>query len=191
MALTARDVTTLVDMTRAGDSSAGRRLMEAVYDELRGLAGAYLARQSPGHTLQPTALVHEAFIKLMDQTGAAWNGRAHFFAVAAKAMRHILVDHARARKADKRGGDWQRVTLDGAMVWSGDKAVDTLSVHEALEELAALDERQAQVVEMRYFGGLTVDEVAVVLDVSKSTVEADWRMARAWLSKKLAERESA
>lgn len=185
MELSRQHVTALVDLSRAGDEGAGQRLMEAVYEELRRLAGAYLAHQNAGHTLQPTALVHEAFIKLIDHDHAKWNGRAHFFAVAAKAMRHILVDHARARKADKRGGDWGRVTLDAAMMRVGDKGVDTLVVNEALEHLARLDERQSRIVELRFFGGLAVEEVAEVLGVSKSTVEAEWRMARAWLSRRL------
>lgn len=187
MALSTQEVTTLVNLSQAGDSGAGQRLMEAVYEELRRLAGAYLAHQNAGHTLQPTALVHEAFIKLVDHDHAKWNGRAHFFAVAAKAMRHILVDHARARKADKRGGDWSRVTLDAALMNVNNKGVDTLIVNEALEELAALDERQSRIVELRFFGGLGVEEVAEVLGVSKSTIEAEWRMARAWLSKRLGE----
>lgn len=186
MPLTTQEVTTLVTMSQAGDAGAGQRLMEAVYEELRRLAGAYLAHQNAGHTLQPTALVHEAFIKLIDHDHAKWNGRAHFFAVAAKAMRHILVDHARARKADKRGGDWARVTLDAAVMHvGGDRGVDTLVVNEALEELSRLDERQARIIELRFFGGLAVEEVAELLGVSKSTVEAEWRMARAWLSKRL------
>jgi len=189
MALSTQEVTTLVNLSQAGDASAGQRLMEAVYEELRRLAGAYLAHQNASHTLQPTALVHEAFIKLIDHDHAKWNGRAHFFAVAAKAMRHILVDHARARKADKRGGDWSRVTLDAALMNVNNKGVDTLIVNEALEELAKLDERQSRVVELRFFGGLAVEEVAEVLGVSKSTVEAEWRMARAWLSRRLGEEE--
>lgn len=189
MGLSSAEVTTLVNLSQAGDAGAGNRLMEAVYGELRRLASAYLAHQNAGHTLQPTALVHEAFIKLIDHDHSKWSGRAHFFAVAAKAMRHILVDHARARKADKRGGDWARVTLDAALMHVGDKGVDTLIVNEALEDLAKLDERQARIVELRFFGGLAVEEVAEVIGVSKSTVEAEWRMARAWLSKRLGDSE--
>lgn len=185
MGISRQEVTTLVNLTQAGDEGASQRLMEAVYEELRRLAGAYLAHQHAGHTLQPTALVHEAFIKLIDHDPGKFTGRAHFFAVAAKAMRHILVDHARARKADKRGGDWARVTLDAALMQVGSKDVDTLIVNEALEELAALDERQSRIIELRFFGGLSVEEVAEVIGVSKSTVEAEWRMARAWLSKRL------
>ncbi len=191
MGLSTQEVTTLVNLSQAGDAGAGQRLMEAVYEELRRLAGAYLAHQNARHTLQPTALVHEAFIKLIDHDHQKWNGRAHFFAVAAKAMRHILVDHARARKADKRGGDWARVTLDAALMNVNNKGVDTLIVNEALEDLGKLDERQARIVELRFFGGLAVEEVAEVLGVSKSTVEAEWRMARAWLSKRLGDADEA
>lgn len=168
--------------------------MAQVYEELRGLAGGYLRRQNAAHTLQPTALVHEAFLKLVDHTSVQWNGRAHFFAVAAKAMRQVLVDHARAKNADKRGGGWDRITLDQA-VWSGGPAggiaansteVDVLALNEVLDLLAEVDPRQAHIVELRFFGGLTVDEVAAVVGVSKTTAEDEWRMARAWLSRKLA-----
>lgn len=165
--------------------------MAQVYQELRGLAAAYLRRQSASHTLQPTALVHEAFLKLVDHTAVVFNGRAHFFAVSARAMRQILVDHARAKLADKRGGGWDRITLDQGVIPDvrrapgGSHEVDILALNELLEQLAGLDPRQAEVVELRFFGGLTVDEAASVLGVSKSTVEEDWRMARAWLSKRL------
>jgi RNA polymerase sigma factor (TIGR02999 family) len=185
MGLSSAEVTTLVNLSQAGDQGAGQRLMEAVYDELRRLAGAYLAHQHAGHTLQPTALVHEAFIKLIDHDHSKWSGRAHFFAVAAKAMRHILVDHARARKADKRGGDWSRVTLDAALMHVGDKGVDTLIVNEALEDLAKLDDRQARIVELRFFGGLSVPETAALIGASERTVKRDWQVARAWLTREL------
>ncbi len=183
--------TKLLEQVAAGDSpSASGKLMAQVYEELRGLAGSYLRRQSASHTLQPTALVHEAFLKLVDQTSVQWNGRAHFFAVAAKAMRQVLVDHARAKNADKRGGGWGRVTIDqavmpGAPGSAGGTEVDILALNELLDKLAELDPRQAQVVELRFFGGLTVEEVSLVLGVGKTTVEEEWRMARAWLSKRL------
>lgn len=175
----------LLNLSGEGDEGAARRLMAVVYDELRRLAASYLGRQRDNHTLQPTALVHEAFLKLIDQTNG-FSNRAHFFAVAAKAMRHVLVDHARAKNADKRGGDWKRITLDQGLMPAG-STVDIVALDDALEHLGALDARQAQVVEMRFFGGLSVEEAAKVLGVSKSTVEADWRMARAWLSRRLAE----
>ena len=181
--------TRLLKEIASGDApSASGKLMAQVYEELRGLAGGYLRRQSASHTLQPTALVHEAFLKLVDQTSVEWNGRAHFFAVAAKAMRQVLVDHARAKGADKRGGGWDRVTLDQGMMSGPAGAaseVDILALNEVLDQLAQLDPRQAQVVELRFFGGLTVEEVTAVLGIGKTTVEDEWRMARAWLSKKL------
>jgi RNA polymerase sigma-70 factor, ECF subfamily len=177
--------TQLLADVRAGSPSAAGALMEVLYPELRRLAASYLARQRADHTLQPTALVHEAFLKLIDQTSPAYNGRAHFFAVAARAMRQILVDHARADQAAKRGGGWQRISLDGNLAPSGGGMVDMIALDDALKGLAELDERQAQIVELRFFGGLTVDEVADVVGVSRSTVEEDWRMARAWLSRRL------
>jgi RNA polymerase sigma-70 factor, ECF subfamily len=177
--------TQLLADLHAGNSGAAGELMEIVYPELRRLAASYLAAQRADHTLQPTALVHEAFLKLIDQTSPAYSGRAHFFAVAAKAMRHILVDHARAEHAAKRGGGWSRISLDGNLAPSGQSIVDMIALDDALSGLAALDPRQAQIVELRFFGGMTVEEVAQVLGVSRSTVEEDWRMARAWLSRRL------
>lgn len=183
--------TYLLAQADAGDPAASAQLMEVVYDELRRLAASYLRQQNSDHTLQPTALVHEAFLKLVDQTGAGgagYRGRSHFFATAARAMRQILIDHARAKNADKRGGAWQRLTLDEGLMPSGWSTVDMVALDDALKALAELDERQARMVEMRFFGGLSVDEVAVVLGISKSTVEEDWRMARAWLSRRLSEK---
>lgn len=169
-----------------GDQKAAARLFPLVYDELRALAGRYFRRQNPGHTLQPTGLVHEAFLRLIDQTNAQWKDRAHFFAVAATAMRQILVNHALARNAQKRGGGRRKLALTNN--WAVDEApeFDAVELDEALRKLATLDERKAKVVELRFFGGLTVEEVAEVLGVSKATVEGDWRMARAWLSRALA-----
>jgi RNA polymerase sigma-70 factor (ECF subfamily) len=185
-----QDVTELLAQAGAGDSTAASRLMTLVYEELRGVAGGYLRGQRAGHTLQPTALVHEAFLKLTDKTNPRWNDRAHFFALAARAMRQILIDHARGKDAAKRGGGggegaWRRVTLDVAVAPSGHTDIDVLALDESLETLARLDPRQAQIVEMRFFGGLTVQEAADVLGVSVPTVELDWRMARAWLSRRL------
>ncbi len=163
------------------------QLLPLVYDELRRLAGHYMKGERAGHTLAPTVLVHEAFVKLADRTRAGFNGRTHFFAAGAQAMRRILVDHARARGREKRGGDWRRVTLlgDEAADRGGRDVEQLLALDEALEKLAALDERQAQVVELRYFGGLKVDEVATALGVSKRTVEGYWTHARAWLRREL------
>ena len=162
------------------------RLYPVVYDELHRLARAFMRDQKAGHTLQATALVHKAYLKLVDQTRVRSESRAQFFCVAAKAMRSVLVDHARRKAAKKRGGSWHRVTLDGQVGTRRDPRQDidyeVLSLHEVLERLAVKDERMAQVVEMRVFAGLSVQEVADVLNVSKRTVDNDWRVARAWLS---------
>lgn len=168
-----------------GDKAAADRLMPLVYAELRGLAGSFFRNQQPNQTLQPTALVHEAFLRLIDQDGVAWKNRAHFMAVASLAMRQILADHARRRSAAKRGGDWGRLSLDQAVAPSDAAEVDIERLDEALSKLEALDERRHRVVLLRFFGGLTVEDAASVMEVSVSTVEADWRAARAWLSVEL------
>ena len=180
-------------LTGLGDAESVERvsaedLFPLVYDELRGLARGYMSRETPGHTLQPTALVHEAYLKLVDQTRADWKGRTHFFAVGAQVMRRLLVDHARARGAQKRGAGWRNVTLEE--VFSPFEKADLdpeqlLGLNAALERLAELDEREAKVVTLRFFGGLTVEQVAEVLGVSRRTVENDWRHARAWLQLEL------
>lgn len=170
-----------------GEPAAMAGLTALVYDELRALAAAYLRRERAGHSLQPTALVHEAFIKLIDSSGIQATDRRHFFAIAANTMRRVLVEHARTRGAAKRGGGQQRVSLTGIQDAKPDAEVEVVALDEALEKLAALDERQARIVELRFFGGLAVDEVAELLGVSKRTVEGDWTMARAWLLRELAE----
>jgi RNA polymerase sigma factor (TIGR02999 family) len=167
----------------AGDVDA---LMPIVYDELRGLAAAQLKRERAGHSLQPTALANEAYFKLVDTAKAGMAGRAHFFGVAARAMRQVLVEHARKKQAAKRGGDQQRVTLSIADRAGEEPSFDVLDLEEALEELARLDERKARVLELRFFAGLSMDEVGELLAVSAKTVEADWYMARAWLRTRLA-----
>jgi RNA polymerase sigma-70 factor (ECF subfamily) len=162
--------------------------MPLVYDELRQRARALMSRERPGHTLQATALVNEAYMRLVDQTRVSWRGRTHFLAVGALVMRRILVDHARGQRRDRRGGSQQRVTLSEAFAGPDDRGLspeELLSLESALEELAALDTRQARVVELRAFGGLTVPEVARNLGVSVTTVEGDWRHARAWLRRRL------
>lgn len=179
------EATQLLGAIGRGDAHAGARLLPLVYEELRALAASYFRRQPDNHTLQPTALVHEAYLKLINQTSAQWNDRAHFFAVAAKAMRQILVNHAHARNAEKRGGGATRIVLADELAPVPQRDFDAIALDEALKRLAALDERKASVVELRFFSGLSVDEVAHVLNVSKTTVEADWRLARAWLSKEL------
>ena len=173
------------DPTNAGEPTSD--LFRAAYDSLHGLAAKYLYRERRDHTLQPTALVHEAFLRLeKGKSAGKWNGKTHFQAVAARAMRQILVDHARQKKAQKRGGEWNRVSLSTGMLGNR-PAVDMLILDEALQDLAALDARKAQVVELRFFGGLTNAEVGKHLGVSPKTAEADWYFARAWLGKRLAE----
>ncbi len=183
----ATNATQVLGELSAGDATAAERLLPLVYDELRALAAAYLHRERPGHTLQPTALVHEAYVRLVGGSPPDWAGRAHFLAVAARAMRRTLVNHALARKAEKRGGGRTMLSLDPDSAPAPDGEIDALALSEALDRLGAHDERKARVVEMRFFGGMTVEESAGVLGVSVSTVEGDWRFARAWLSKELAD----
>jgi RNA polymerase sigma factor (TIGR02999 family) len=180
------EATQILLRMRDGDRvSAAGELLPLVYAQLRALAGSYFQQQQLSHTLQPTALVHEAYLKLVDQSAMEWKDRAHFFAVAATAMRQILIDHARRKHAAKRGGDWQRVTIDQAASPSSLGEIDVLALDEAMTTLASIDPRQARVVELRFFGGLSVEEAAEALKVSTRTVELDWRMAKAWLSKAL------
>ena len=179
------EVTRLLHELSAGREGAIDDLMPLVYDELRRIASRHMRREGEGHTLQPTALVHEAYLKLVDQTRAEWEGRTHFLCVASSAMRRILVDHARGRLRKKRGAAVQRVDLDDVLERSAATDTDVLELHEALERLSALDERQARVVELRCFGGLSVEEVAEVLGVSRRTVDGLWRHAKAWLSLEL------
>jgi RNA polymerase sigma factor (TIGR02999 family) len=181
------DVTQLLQQVRGGDPAATARLMEVVYDELRTLAGQCFRGQPECNTLQPTALVHEVFLRLTRRTDIAWEDRAHFFAVCATAMRGILADYARRRAAAKRGGNWTRIALSGLVASGGDP--DVIALDEALTRLAAINERQSRVVEYRFFSGLTIEEVACVLGVSKRTVDDDWAMARSWLCVQLGEGE--
>ncbi len=180
-----RDVTQLLVKWRKGDKQALERLMPLVYDELHQRAAAYLARERPGHTLQPTALVHEVFLRLVNQKNLEWANRAHFLGVAAQLMRLILVDHARAQRAAKRGGGAQRITLGEAAHPHQPKDVDLLALDEALQGLEKLDTRQSRIVELRYFGGLNIDETAEVMSISPATVKREWRMAKAWLHSRL------
>jgi RNA polymerase sigma factor (TIGR02999 family) len=179
------DVTQILQEIRAGDSDAPARLMPVVYDELRRLADHYLRQERPDHTLQATALVHEAYLKLIDQTQVDWQNRAHFFGVAAQGMRQILVDHARRHRASKRGGAWQKLTLDEAVDYSQARDVELVALDDALTALAQLDERQSRIVELRFFGGLTIEETAVALGISPATVKVDWSMAKAWLRREI------
>jgi RNA polymerase sigma factor (TIGR02999 family) len=175
------EVTRLLKDWSEGRQEALDRLLPQIYAELRRLAASYLRRERPDHTLQPTALVHEAFIKLVDQRAVRWQNRAHFFGIAAQAMRRILVDHARAHAADKRGAGERAVSIDEALVTIGAPDVDLLALDEVLTRLAAIDAQQSRVVELRYFGGLTMEETAEVLNVSPATVGREWTLAKAWL----------
>jgi RNA polymerase sigma factor (TIGR02999 family) len=180
----------LVDWSK-GDQKALDKLMPLVYSELRRLASNYLRRERQGHTLQPTALVNEAYLKLIDQKNARWQNRAQFFGVSAQLMRRILVDHARAHQAGKRGGsDRQRLSITsagqiGAKRAISEPAIDLLALHEALSELAEIDPQQGRIVELKFFGGLSIEETAEILGIGHATVERDWKMARAWLRRKL------
>ena len=169
----------------AEDRQSVDSLLPLVYQELRRLAASYLRRERPGYTLQPTALVNEAYLRLLKDRPDRWQNRAHFCAIAAHSMRQILIERARARDAQKRGGARARVTLDDALVAGGDRSIDLVALDEALERLAAENERQAKIVEMRYFGGLTVEEVAEALEISPATVKRHWTVARAWLAREL------
>ena len=155
--------------------------MPLVYDELRRLARRYLQRERPDHTLQATGLVHEAYLRLVDQTTVTCENRAHFLAIAAQQMRRILVDHARRHQTEKRGGGWEKIELEAAFEPSSERSVDLVALDDALQDLAALNARQSQIVELRFFGGLSFEEVAEVLDTSPRTAEREWRTARAWL----------
>ncbi|MDQ6785743.1 MAG: sigma-70 family RNA polymerase sigma factor [Acidobacteriota bacterium] len=179
---TQKEVTQLLVKLTDGNTQAIEELLPLIYDELRNLAGKYLRRERASHTLQPTALVHEAYLKLIDQTQVKWQNRAHFFGVAANIMRRILVDHARRTKADKRGGDAEKLPIEEEiLVVSNEKSVELLALDEALENLAKLDPQKSKIVELRYFGGLSVEETAEVMGVSAITIKRQWRMAKAWL----------
>ena len=161
------------------------KMMPAIYDELRRQAARYLRREQPGHTLQTTALIHEAYVRLVDQHNVQWQNRAHFFGIAAQMMRRILVDHARTKKRAKRGGSDIKVSLDDATVAVPGQNVDVVEIDEALSRLAKIDEQQSRVVELRFFSGLTVEETAEVMGISPATVKRDWSMAKAWLHREL------
>lgn len=170
----------LAELTR-GNHEAVDALLPLIYDELRSLAANYLRRERPDHTLQPTALVHEAYLRLVDQTRVNWQNRAHFFGVAAQMMRRILVDYARARVAGKRGPDFQKLSLDENIDKAVEQSHELVALDEALQELAEIDEHKSRIIELRYFGGLSVEETAEVLGVTPVTVKRHWRMAKAWL----------
>jgi RNA polymerase sigma factor (TIGR02999 family) len=178
-------VTALLVKWGQGDEAALERLIPLVHQELHAIARRCMAGENAGHSLQATALVNEAYLRLVDAKAVAWHDRAHFLAVSARVMRHILVDHARTRRAQKRGGDATRVTFDEALVVTSEPDQDFVALDDALEALATFDERKSRVVELRFFGGLSVDETASVLKVSPATVMGDWRLAKAWLQREM------
>ena len=187
---TADQVTMLLSQLGTGRDSVVDRLLPLVYDELRSLASVMFRRQRPDHTLQPTALVHEAYARLVKHEAVIdrdrqWASRAHFLAVAAKAMRQILANYTRQRRTAKRGGDWERITLGAEVAPTDEPDLDVMAIDEVLTRLAAMDPRQAQVVELRFFADMTVPEIAHVMSISTATVEREWRVARAWLSAEL------
>jgi RNA polymerase sigma factor (TIGR02999 family) len=180
-----KEITQLLVDWRNGDKAAIDRLMPIVYDELRRLASSFFRRERVNHTLQPTALVNEAYLHLVGQSEVSWQNRAHFFGAAAQLMRRILIDHARARNADKRGGGELRVSLKEEMAATEQREVDLIALDAALDELATLDEQQSRIVEMRFFGGLSIEETAEVLAISPATVKREWSTAKAWLYREM------
>jgi RNA polymerase sigma factor (TIGR02999 family) len=179
-------ITQLLVKWSDGDEAALERLLPMVYSELRRLANNYLRGERPGHTLQPTALVNEAYLRLIDQKNSHWQNRAHFYGIAAKLMRRILVDHARLKHAAKRGGaDQHRLSITSAEGLVAKPDLDVLALHEALEELALVDPQQSRIVELKFFGGLSIEETGEVMKLGHATVERDWKLARAWLRRKL------
>jgi RNA polymerase sigma factor (TIGR02999 family) len=184
------EVTQLLAAWGNGEEVAREQLMSLVYDELHRLAHNYMRRESPGHTLQTSALVNEAFVRLVDQKNVQWQSRAHFYAIAAQMMRRILVDYARSRNYAKRGGGARQVSLDEGLIVSDERSAEVINVHEALERLAVFDARKGQIVELRFFGGLSIEETAEVLAVSKGTVMRDWTLAKAWLRREMTDDSS-
>ncbi len=181
-----KDITLLLREWSDGNGEALDALVPLVYEELRRQAARYLRRERPDHTLQTTALIHEAYLKLVDQKNVRWQNRAHFFAIAAQAMRRILVDYARAKHRDKRGGEAQKIPLEETVALAAEEeSVDLIALDEALERLAGVDEQKARIVELRYFSGLSVEETAEVLKTSPRTIERGWTTAKAWLHREL------
>jgi RNA polymerase sigma-70 factor, ECF subfamily len=180
-----REVTRLLLMWRSGDEAALNRLVPLVYDELHRLARRYMAAEQPGHPLQTTALVHEVYLRLVDANTIDWQNRAHFYAICARLMRRILIDFARSRNYQKRGAGFAHIQLDEAATVSAVVGAEVVAVDEALKQLADIDGRKSEVVEMRFFGGLNVEEIAAALSVSPETVMRDWKLAKAWLLREL------
>ncbi len=180
-----RTATQILSELSAGDPAAADRLLPLVYGELRALAAHHLGNERVGHTLQPTALVHEAYLRMIKVTEVDWENERHFLAVAAEAIRRVLVDHARGRRAAKRGGDWQRLTLDPAIASIEGRGIDVEALDVALARLAAVNPRQARIVELRFFGGLREEDIAELEGVSRTTIANQWSFAKAWLSREL------
>lgn len=183
------DITMLIRASATGRPEDTDRLMSAIYDDLKRLAASQLKQERPEHTLHPTALVHEAYIRLVNQRTAEWNDRLHFFSIAARIIRRILIDHARERQALKRGGGRRAIAIEPDEVASPERDFDLVALDEALEELATLSERQARIVELRFFGGLTIPEIAEALSIGSRSVDREWQAARAWLFHRLSELE--
>ncbi len=184
-------MTELLRKATSGDSNAAAEVIPIIYEELHDLASHFMARERPDHTLQTTALVHEAYQRLVDQRQSNWQNQIHFYGAAAKVMRRILVDHARARQAEKRGGDARHLTLDESLTYSAEHSKDLIRLDEALTRLARLNARQTSVIEFRFFAGLNVEETAEVMGISPKTVKRDWSVARAWLHRELRGRTEA
>ena len=182
------DVTQLLMAWSSGDKAALDRLMPLIHQELRRLAHRYMSRERPGHTLQTTALVNEAYLRLINRKDVHWQGRTHFFAIAAELMRTILVDHARSHAYAKRGGGTRKISLDEAMVVSQERAAEVVALDDVLKELAEIDPQQSRIVELRFFGGLTIEETAEVLSLSTATIKREWKTAKAWLYHELAKK---
>lgn len=189
--LSGRSVTALLELARSGDREALPQLVAALNNELRNLAGAYMRRERKGHTLQTTALVNEAFLKLVDQTHAQWQDRRHFFAAAAQAMRRILLQYARDHGRQKRGGGRQKIQFSDDLVQISEPDIDLLALDEAMKELEAFDQQKAKLVELRYFAGLTIQEAAEILEISQATLKREWQVAKAWLYRKMNQGDSA
>jgi len=179
------EVTQILQNLKEGKGEASEKLLPLVYDELRRLASRYMRRERPDHTLQATALVHEAYLRLIDQTQADWKDRAHFFGIAARLMRQILVDHAREHNAQKRGGDVTKLSIDEAISFANKNDFDLVMLDDALKTLASFDPQQSRIVELRFFAGLTIEETAEVIGISSSTVKREWGLAKAWLRREV------
>ena len=175
------DITLLLHAAASGQRESVDALMAAIYEDMRRLAARHMGGERRNHTLQPTAVVHEAYVRLIDQHKTDWKDRLHFFAVASRIIRRVLIDHARANEADKRGGDRTRISLTDQEIAGPSRDIDLIALDEALKELAEIDSQQSRIVELRYFGGCTVEEVAEVLQIGKRTVDRDWQAAKAWL----------